>query len=859
MKALSFDDAKKEIKNKIVDFLVDSGVKHNKYKTMFNCIFPDHNDHAPSLHIFESYSGDKIGYCMGCNRVLDTFVANSVMNNKPFLGYEFVTENMKPLADMYGIDFDMKPLTQEEIEEMNIKSLNKMIADMVVYNLKNVKPQDNNVNKYIDERDLRDAAEYNIGYVHNWDDFKLDVMKRGVTEEQLAKADITERIFNPNNLIFCIADESGAIRGFAGRNCNFDEENKIGSKYINTSNNQIYVKRALLYNLNKAAKRKVGKYSSLYITEGYTDAIALDKIGLKAVAIGSTKFTEEHISLLQRIGETDIVLLLDGDDAGIKNTARTITEVMEGVRSFRTRIVTLPDALDPDEFVRKYGKEALLDLPHISAFEWRLIHLQLQTDLDPHELAGQVIPLIVNESSELQRDKMCTQLHEITSIPIDTIRREVHKLADDDKMRIQTERENIIDNVIRSLRKNPDDAQIILSDGQNTLRSISEKYHADKYNELEYINELQNLKLRQELAGDEDVLYLNKMPRLEQLWDGNTTGKLFLLGGQPGAGKSSFLVSIVCSMLTAAEGAGHWDQEANQDREKNLCILYHTIDDSRDEIIPRFLAHLAAPFHPEVCINAMSAPERVFLKDREGFMKARDDAYEKLMRWAKDGRLIIKDATTGATLTAAQNVIRNLKHKYTDRHIVYICDNLYNLADFSNMEEKQRIGEITRVLKQEIAVVEKIMCLCTVEYRKGSDNVKSAQAMNELVRQGKEIEYHANWLGHLFNEMYTDPKNTPLYFWDPSLPIDEAHIENRKPIVRLIVGKTKLNDVKGGSFYYFLDHKATLLELNAKDVQAAEGPLRDELNKYYRIPEHTLPARALDTMPRIGDINELFN
>jgi len=837
-----FEELKRVLKSKLPEFLEKSGIKRgNGNKNMFHCFHPGHNDRTPSLHIFESYNNEKMYYCFTENKVGDIFVANSVINKVPLIGYEFMTQNVKMLCEMFDIEYEFRPLSQEEMEEMNMRSIYNLVKDIIITRLRfgcdKAGVIDQNVLQYMNDKQLdvaTDSKEYALGYVPNWQDFLNELKGYQLDETYLNKIGIKQYIFNPNNLIFAIIDERGITRGFAARNCYFDPSNKVGSKYYNTENNSLFQKGSLLYNLNHAVTKKVSKHSSLYIVEGQTDAITLDRAGLKAVAIGSTKFTNDHISLLQRVGETDVVFLLDGDAPGIENTARIITEVMEGIRNFRVRIVTLPEDYDPDTFVRKFSIKELLGLPHITAFEWRLFKLQQEKDFDNHELASQMIPLIVNEQSEIQRDRMCKQISDICDIPIMTIRKEVSKIANDDKIQMEAERDAILDNLMKSIKKNPSDAQVILSGTLDSIRSIGERHNTNLWDGQEYLHELQNIKQKQEQSVHEDFIRLWRMPRFEEKFRGSTAGKLFLLGGQPSSGKTSWMINWCISALKAGQEAQYWNQRKDDININNVTIIYHTIDDARYEIVPRFLSALAFEITQEATINYMDDPNSAAVRDPKLLFEARNDAFKQLSEWARDERLVIKDTGIGNTLTTAEMMIRHLKDKHPDRHIIYICDNLYNLADFPNIDDDvRRIKEISRVLKQQILVPYKVMGFCTVEYKKGQKGSTSRLELNEMMKESKSLEYHANWIGHLINETYNNSENTDMYFWGPTIPESMRNMDNCSPIIRMIIGKNKVSKYKGELHYYFLDEHAVFLEMTRNDIVGLTESLRNKIGNYY--------------------------
>ncbi len=838
-----FEELKRVLKSKLPEFLDRMNVKKGKGKAnMYHSFYSDRADKNPSLHIFASFNNESMYHCFSSNRTGDIFMAHNIISGAPLIGSEFMIQNVKVLCDMFDVKYEFKPMSPEDIEEMNIRAIYSMIKDIVVTDFRFAPDNvDEKVKEYCAERQINpkeDGADFSLGYCANYENLMAELGQRGIDRKYLEKIGVKEYIFNPNNLIFSILDDRGVVRGFAVRNCHFDKNNRIGSKYYNTESNAVYSKGSILYNLQRALKKQSGKHSGVYITEGHTDAIALDKVGLKAAALGSTKFTNEHISLLQRVSTTDIILLLDGDAAGIDNTARTITEVMEGIRNFRVRIVTLPEGEDPDSFVRKFGKEKLLMLPHITAFEWRLYKLRDETDLDPHELAKQIIPLIVNESSALQRDRMCKQIAEVCDLPLMTVRKEVQNIMENEIVQQNDERDAILDNMQKLLKRSPTDAPIIVKNAHVSLNTLADRVGKNIYDLDEFVNEIGVIKSHQEGASRDDYLNIFRMPRFETKMKGSTSGKLFLIGGQPNTGKTLWLINYIVGLLRSHEDAAWYGQRADDDRFNNVSILYHTIDDSREESIPRFISALAYDKSMEVTINSMDAPNVedniAHVTNLDELLSARDWAYQKFEQWAKDGRLIIKDSKMGATLSSGDMAIRNIKRRFPDRHILYIIDNLHNLQDFSNIDDDvKRIKDISLALKQNILVAHGITGFCTVEYKKGQGDSKSRITLNELMKESKSLEYHANWVGHLVSEMHVDPDNTEMFFYDPAVPPELQGPDDKCPIVSLIVGKNKVSGYKGELHYYILPKQGVAREVTRTDVLNMSEGARNKLWRYY--------------------------
>lgn len=829
------EQSKRELKTHLSEFLVNQGVQSSKgKKDFFYCIYPDHKDNNPSMGVMTNDNNEQVYHCMGCHRSGDIFTANSILNGKPLFGYEFIIENLKPLTEMYGIDFTPRPMTEDDIDKMNLKAALSLVKMQLLSNGK-YGQTDEKVLEFCNHKQITkdNMQHYLLGAVRSWKSFYDELISRGATPDIIRRLGIEPTIFNENNLIFMIDDEYGNLIGFAARNCRYDTSNPDSVKYLNVRNTDLYNKSKVLYNLHRVVKKKyTAKTNSLYIVEGYTDAITLDKFDIKAAGLAGTAFTNDHIAILQKVGITDIVLLLDGDKEGV-NAADRIVEIMKGIRNFRVRIALLPENEDPDTFVLNNGVEGLMGLPHVSTFEWRLKQLQDKTNLDGHELAAQMIPLIVNERSHISRESMCKQVSTMCDIPIESIRKEVLLISNDKEIRTKEEQDAIIDNHIKLLKKNPTDALVILRNTERSVKGLMDKNMASIYDEVECLEGIRNVQIQQEQTDFVSSLYLWKMPHLENAIDGNISDKLLLLNGQPNAGKTSFLINMMNNILRSGEEDLDYGIFANPDRVNNVTILFHTIDDSRGEVIPRFVSMIAHEAHRGVTINNMDAPHKYLGHDTQAFINARQFGYDMMYSWIQQGRLIIKDASHGKNLSSASIMIESLKAKFPDRKFIYVLDNMYKLSDFSNLDEHVRTERLCQALK-DLATIDRITVISTAEYRKGDSKVASYQALNEMMKGGKGMEYDANWIGHLLNDLHTVGKDTSdMYFSEYSN--DEALItdDEKLPVITLRVAKNKITGTKTDLHYLFIPHRAVYMELNEYTLNMIPQRLRERIgNKY---------------------------
>src|SRR5581483_707799 len=161
------------------------------------------------------------------------------------------------------------------------------------------------------------------------------------------------RDFFSNRLIFPIADESGHWIGFGARRLNEEDQ----PKFINSKETLgVFEKKRVLYALNKARDAKP-RAERLVVVEGYLDVVIAHQAGCtNVVAALGVGFTREHASLARRFVEGRVTLLFDGDAAGRTANGRVLEELLD--TDLDLRVASLPEKMDPDDFLLKEGKEA---------------------------------------------------------------------------------------------------------------------------------------------------------------------------------------------------------------------------------------------------------------------------------------------------------------------------------------------------------------------------------------------------------------------------------------------------------------------------------------------------------------------
>ncbi|MGL5989775.1 DNA primase [Cetobacterium sp.] len=226
-----------------------------------------------------------------------------------------------------------------------------------------------------------------IGYAPNsWTALYDHLLIKGFSKEkifQLGLAKQTEKgIYDSfrNRIIFPIYSVSGRIIAFGGRSL---EDRKDIPKYINSQENPIFSKGRNLYGfIQKGSNIKKKNYSILM--EGYMDVLSAHSYGFDvALAPLGTAFTDEQGKLLKKY-TNNVILSFDMDDAGQKATERAIIVLKS--QGFNIRVLVYKDAKDPDDYLKKYGKEAFLKVvkESLEAFDYLYVKYSSEYSLEDH-------------------------------------------------------------------------------------------------------------------------------------------------------------------------------------------------------------------------------------------------------------------------------------------------------------------------------------------------------------------------------------------------------------------------------------------------------------------------------------------
>lgn len=266
--------------------------------------------------------------------------------------------------------------------------------------------------------------KFGLGYnSEQWDAFTRNALEKGYQLEFLEKTGLSiakeNKAFDRfrGRVIFPIYSLSGRVLGFGGRILSQDAKS---AKYINSPESDIYHKSKVLYGLYQA-KQSIAKEDCCYLVEGYTDVIQLHQLGVNnVVASSGTALTPEQIRLIQRL-TSNIVVLFDGDAAGLRASLRGIDLILE--EGMNVKVCSFPEGEDPDSFARNHSyEEVVLHLTENARdfvqFKARLLTQEAQNDpVKKAECIRDMVESIAKISDKIKREiyiKECSRIMDIS-------------------------------------------------------------------------------------------------------------------------------------------------------------------------------------------------------------------------------------------------------------------------------------------------------------------------------------------------------------------------------------------------------------------------------------------------------------
>jgi len=426
------------------------------------------------------------------------------------------------------------------------------------------------------------------------------------------------------------------------------------------------------------------------------------------------------------------------------------------------------------------------------------------------EIANKMVPLIVSEKNLLKQEDMAKQVQKYTGYSLQTLMSEVKRLRYEKESMIQEKKKAAIESLLSEVRYNPDDAELALAQCQSVINDINKESNdhstgkglidfvlSQKETDENRTGDFAGYKMRPEGLG-------NIAMHLDDDW---TTGSLVFIGGGEQSGKTTLATQMAYEIATCNEDV--------------ICI-YHSIDDAAKFIIYKWICQAANDLYLE--LNHVSNPN-YWIRQGYSIKEIREEAYKKIIGLIQDQRLIVSDASSGASLAYAESMVKRYRENYPTKKIVLFIDNFHKLPDFGEMQGHERPKRISNHLKN-MTVANDITIVSTVEYKKLEPGEKPT---NQSIAETRALAYDATVIIHLFNQLHhcSDEDEAVL-----------VHDYNGKMMPRIWCkfGKNKVSGFEGREFLDLYPANATMRSIDL-DTAIREQKERKALlnNKNYDV------------------------
>ena len=418
------DDKKNEIlENSDIVAIIGDYVDLKKSGNSYKGLCPFHNEKTPSFTVDDK---KQLFHCFGCGEGGD--VVSFIMHKE---GLSYI-DSMKYLANKAGIKLDN---TKSSKENKRLNRLYDINRDIMMYFYKNLLT-DKAGQTYLKNRGFRSniVNTFMLGFAKNsWDDLISYVKEKDYILDDIENLGLIKKSQNGkyydkyrNRLIFPIINHYGKVIGFGGRSID-----STMPKYLNSPESEVFKKRYNLYGLNIFKKQS---NKDIILVEGYMDVIGLNNQGIdQAVASLGTSLTNDQAKLLKRYAK-NVFICYDEDNAGIKATDRAIEILLD--EGIKPNIISLEKGLDPDDFVKKYGRDAFIkkmdEASDVYNYKYnKILDIYASSkDNEKFEKLNLFIEFLASIKSDLTREIFVNNVSKLFDIDKSTLKESVLKYND---------------------------------------------------------------------------------------------------------------------------------------------------------------------------------------------------------------------------------------------------------------------------------------------------------------------------------------------------------------------------------------------------------------------------------------------
>ena len=355
--------------------VVGGFVKLKKRGTNYLGLCPFHNEKTPSFTVSPT---KEIYKCFGCGRSGNTI--SFLMEHEK---YNYA-EALRWLAARYNVEVE-ETATSPEFKQLQLAAdslyiINNFAQQYFSEQLFQHEEGQSVGLTYLKERGFREDViqKFQLGYcISERDAFTKKALQAQYSIENLQKSGlVVMRDGHPvdnyrGRIIFPVHNHTGKIIGFGARILG---KNDKAPKYINTPENELYVKSKLLYG-TWFARQAIDKQDECLLVEGYTDVISLHQAGIEnVVASGGTSLTADQLRLIKKY-TNNLTIIYDGDQAGVKAALRGLDMALE--ESLNVKLVLIPGGDDPDSYVNKLGSSKFREFVQSNKKDFIIFQLEV--------------------------------------------------------------------------------------------------------------------------------------------------------------------------------------------------------------------------------------------------------------------------------------------------------------------------------------------------------------------------------------------------------------------------------------------------------------------------------------------------
>lgn len=405
-----------------IETVMGSYIQLKKRGRNYLCSCPFHSEKTPSCTVFPD---TQTFYCFGCGAGGDVITFTMKIENLEFV------EALKVLAQRSGIEMpEFTGNSRNSQRRTRIYEMNRISANFFYKCL--TSNNDKSGLAYFAERKIspQTIKKYGLGYApDSWDTLINFLHSKGYSDDEISDAWLGGRSQKTGNMfdmfrkrvIFPIVDLKKNVIGFGGRVLDDSKP-----KYLNTAKTPVFDKGSNLFSLNFA---KNSPDKRIILCEGYMDVIALNQAGFEnAVATLGTAITPEQARIISHYAE-EVIIAYDSDGAGQTASQKAINHFSDvGVR---TTVLHMEGAKDPDEFIKKFGRDRfrmLLDKSY-DATDFMLDRcengLDLSTESGKIELLKRSSSVLAGIASPLEREIYISRTSQKCDIPADVLRNHI--------------------------------------------------------------------------------------------------------------------------------------------------------------------------------------------------------------------------------------------------------------------------------------------------------------------------------------------------------------------------------------------------------------------------------------------------